>query len=540
MPLRQSPKRLPLQASFDLTMLQAAHTVSEDVFSTAQHKLHRDCETRSRILLKTVGAAKYAAHPSTEPLCVAFAIDDDPVQLWLPGDPVPQAFIEAARNSNWLIAAHHDQFESAIKQHVLAPRFGWPMVPVERHRCTMAAALAAGLPARLSTVADALELAFRKDAAGERLMHQMSKPRRPHKDEPADGIFWFDDSDRLQRLARYCKEDVEVERELFNRLPPLSLAEQSLWQLSCEINARGFHVDRRFAEAARRIAQAAAPEINQELAEITNGAVTSINQVARLTEWLRQQDCTLQKLNKDAIERQLEREKQLTPGVQRVLELRLGGAQAAVKKIDALLIRAGADDRIRGAFKYHGAATGRWAGEGFQAQNLKRPVVEDLDAAIEAVATGDYQHVRGLYTRPLAAVGDCSRAMITAAPGHMLIGADFSSIESRVLAWIAGESWKLDAYRRFDAPRRIRETSSIVRRLAVSSVFLPVPTRRNRPSGALARLAISHSATRADAMPGANSSPSVSPTKRWSNSRKNGALRIQQQSDSGTRLIVQL
>src|SRR4051794_22879529 len=331
-------------------MLQVAHTISDDVLRTAQRVVHRDCETHSRVLLKAVGAGKYAAHPSTEPLCVAFAVDDDPVQLWLPGDPVPQVFIDAARNSNWLIAAHNDQFETAIEQHVLAPRFGWPMVPVERHRCTMAAALAAGLPARLSTVADALELAFRKDAAGERLMHQMSKPRRPHKDEPADGIFWFDDSDRLQRLASYCKEDVEVERELFNRLPPLSLAEQSLWQLSCEINARGFHVDRRFAEAARRIAQAVAPEINQELAEITGGVVTSINQVARLTEWLRQQGCTLQKLNKDAIERQLEREEQVTPAVRRVLELRLGGAQAAVKKIDALLIRAGADDRIRGAF----------------------------------------------------------------------------------------------------------------------------------------------------------------------------------------------
>ena len=236
----------------------------------------------------------------------------------------------------------------------------------------MAMALAAGLPARLSAVADALELANRKDAAGERLMHQMSKPRRAHKDEDPDSIYWFDDQERLDRLYDYCRQDVEVERELYGRLPPLSPAEQALWELSCKINERGFRVDRKFAEAARQIAQAAAPEIDAELAELTGGAVTGINQIARLLQWLQQQGCTLQKLDRRRSSGSCEAE-DLPPAVRRVLELRLGGAQAAVKKIDALLARAGDDDRVRGAFRYHGAATGRWAGEGFQPQNLKRP-----------------------------------------------------------------------------------------------------------------------------------------------------------------------
>src|SRR5262249_43059535 len=114
------------------------------------------------------------------------------------------------------------------------------------------------------------------------------------------------------------------------RLPPLSPTEQAIWQLSHQINVRGFHIDRAFAEAARKIAEAAAPEIDQEIQEITGGDVTSINQVAKLTAWLQDHGCSLKTLDRKAIQRQLEKgDDELSPIVRRVLELRLGGAQAA-------------------------------------------------------------------------------------------------------------------------------------------------------------------------------------------------------------------
>jgi DNA polymerase len=302
---------------------------------------------------------------------------------------VPTEFVLAAQNPNWIVAAFNDAFEAAIEKQIMSARYNWPVIPIERHRCTQAICLALGLPARLSAAADALELSHRKDAAGERLMHQTSKPRGPHKDENPNGIYWFEDRERLDRLFAYCAQDVRVERELYNRLPPLSPPEQAIWQLSHQINVRGFCVDLVLATAARKVAEQAAPEIDQEIAEITGGDITSINQVSKLTAWLQDHGCGLQKLDKKAIQRQLEKgDDELSAPVRRVLELRLGGAQAATKKINALLARAGADDRIRGGFRYHAAATGRWGGEGFQPQNLKRPVVDDLDAAIAAVATG--------------------------------------------------------------------------------------------------------------------------------------------------------
>ena len=137
------------------------HRTTAPIDVAVVHVLYRDIETRSKVSLKKVGAYKYATDPSTEVLCVAYAVDDGPVQLWLPGDPVPLEFLEAAADPSWVVCAHNDAFKSAIEQHVLARRYGFPTIPIERHRCTMAICLALGLPARLGAVANALELVNR-------------------------------------------------------------------------------------------------------------------------------------------------------------------------------------------------------------------------------------------------------------------------------------------------------------------------------------------------------------------------------------------
>jgi DNA polymerase len=420
------------------------------------HVLHRDYESRSVLLLEDVGAWRYAADPRTEVRCCSYCTDDQAVKLWTPADPVPLEFIEAAQNPDWLVCAHNAPFEIALEHFKLVPQYGFPKFPLSRQRCTMAMALASSLPAKLERVAEVLELLHQKDRAGHRLMLMMSKRRRPRKDEDPQALLWFEDPDRMTRLYEYAKTDAEVERELHDVLQPLSAEELAVWRFDLRVNARGFYFDRKLAEAARAVAQAAAPELDAELTYITNSAVTGINQIARLKKWLTEQNCVVDSLDKDAITELLLKDDLPVP-VRRVLELRQSGAQAAAKKITALLARCSDDGRIRGAFRYHGASTGRWSGNGTQPQNLKHPEVEDIDAAIAAVMTGSYPHVRNLYPKPLAVIGDLSRSMICAAPGKKFIGGDLNSIESRILGWVSDENWKLDSYRRFDATHDPRD-----------------------------------------------------------------------------------
>jgi DNA polymerase len=390
--------------------------------------LHRDLESRSEINLKAAGAWRYAAGATTEVLCVAYAVDDAPVQLWIPGQPIPKEFVEAAQDPSWHVSAHSDAFESAIEELVLAPRFGWPLVPPERHRCTAAMCCANALPRELEKVAEVLRLPHQKDKAGKRLIRKMVRGKKLTEEE-------------LAQLYDYCRQDVEVERALHKSLPALSSAEQGLWVLDQIINRRGFYTDGPLLDAAQKLAAAAELRQQAEFRAITG--LNSTNQVARFIDWLAEHDCVVGDATKATLSHALRRSN-LAPEVRVAITLRQQLAHASAGKIEALLAYRGDDGRVRGTLRYHGAGTGRWTGSGPQPQNFKRDG-ENIAGKVEAVMNGG----AGLQS-PVEAVGDIARAMICAAPGHRLLVADFSGIESRVLAWISIQQSKINAWAQFD------------------------------------------------------------------------------------------
>jgi DNA polymerase len=407
-----------------------------------------DVETRSSADLKKVGAHRYAADHTTDVWCVAYAIDDQPVALWLPGDPVPPNIVAAAADPDCKWAAHNCGFECPMLRHILTPRYGWPEIPVERWRDTMVMALALALPAGLRKLATILHLKHQK--GDDKVMHLMARPRKARAGEPP-GLYWHDDNlERLLQLYAYCKQDVECERELFNLLPELPPAEQALLCFSEMINGRGAYSSGRDIETALAVTTAAEREVQNEIKQVTGGAIETTNQVEAILAWLKARGCELPDLQKGTLSHALRRSG-LSPEVRRVIELRREAAHASAAKVQSLRAWRGVDGRVRGCFRFHGAATGRWSGTGPQLQNFRRES-ENTATKLEAVATGDIEVVKNLGA-PIEVVGDITRALICAEPGKRLLVGDFSGIESRVLAWLAMQHDKVEQWKRFDQTR---------------------------------------------------------------------------------------
>jgi DNA polymerase len=297
----------------------------------------------------------------------------------------------------------------------------------------------------------------------------MSKPRKAKKNEDPTKIHWRDSNENKQRLYEYCRTDVETERAADTRMLRLRPFEQKLWHLDQAINSRGVPIDEDLCNRAIRIVEAHTAALDKEMAKVTDHAVTACSNVNQIKTFLRGQGIELhQKLNKKTLEHVDTLEKEsvtrllaevdgpLDPASRRALELRQEAAKASVSKIEALLAGRGADGRVQGLMQYHAANTGRWAGRRFQPQNIVRPDEDfDIEGAIDVILSKKTEtalrYLDTLYGPPLTCVSYLLRGLIKAEPGNKIIAADYAGIESRVLAWLAGEQWKLDYFRRFDA-----------------------------------------------------------------------------------------
>lgn len=412
-----------------------------------------DAETRSTLALRKVGSHVYACEPTTDVWCVSYCLVTDnergPIKTWLPSNPVPQEILDAAADPATLIVAHNDSFERQIEEYILHPRYGWPLFSLERRRCTQASALSYALPAALDDVAAALKLKTRKTAAGKKAMKQLAQPRKPRKGEDPTQIYWRNDPQLFETLYEYNRIDVEITAEIVGQLGFIPPHEQEIWQLDAAINARGVCCDVELLNAALEIAGQAAAELKKKIAALTDGEITSVAQNVRILKWLSQHGCDVPNVQEETLLEALKRPN-LTTEARQLIELRLSGAHAAVNKLATMRRWAGADHRLRHAYRYHGAMPGRFTSLGVQLQNLKKPTVDDVGAAIATVRSGSLADMQKRYGRPLSVVGDISRGLLVPAPGHQLFIADLSGIESRGLAWLANEQTKLDAWREFD------------------------------------------------------------------------------------------
>jgi DNA polymerase bacteriophage-type len=400
--------------------------------------LHLDFETASRLDLTKVGSSRYSRDASTIVTCMAWAFDDSDIYYTLLPQTLPEPIAEHIRGKGE-IHAWNASFEVAILQNF----FAWSLLPGQAV-CTMQRALHAGLPASLAEAGPALGLASVKDTTARRLMLQMSKPKK-------DGSWWHDtDAEKLGTLARYCMQDVVAERAIGKVIPELPEREKYVSRLDAETNERGFRIDQCLIHRLIKIADAETRLLNAEVEALTGGYVTSAGtQHQRLAGWLKGKGVPLEGVGKEIVVEALEQDG-LDPGVQQVLRIRQKIAKSSVLKLKAMLNTVDADGRCRGTLAYYGAArTGRFSGRLTQPQNFPRPE-KYADNAIQTINGYDFggDALRLFFDEPLSAVASCLRGCLVPTEGQVFFCYDFSQIEARILAWLAGQKDVLKAVRR--------------------------------------------------------------------------------------------
>lgn len=411
-------------------------------------RLFIDLETRSAVPIKH-GVFRYAL--KAEVTVVAWACDDEAPSVWdRTNDPVPAALIAALETADE-VYAHNAEFDI----HLLEKAPELPRVPLERWFCSAALARMHGLPGALSKLCEILKVPMEeaKSAAGASLIQLFCVPRDKddlYNDWKSHPLEW------LEFLA-YAGKDITAMRAVFYKLPRWNATPRmwSLWRLDNRMNTRGVAFDTQFAAEAVTLTKAAKAALADRAAEITydeileQSSVESTTQRNRLMAYCADYGVTLPDLTADTVERRLEDES-LPEAIKELLRIR----QQASKSSTAKYARVGnmqIGGRLRGLLLFCGAArTGRWAGRVFQPHNLPRPKHEqhDIDTFIALTRMGAGDIFNPAETMGLAA--SSLRGLIVAPTGRKLLWADLAGIEPRKMAWLAGEDWKLEAFRDYD------------------------------------------------------------------------------------------
>lgn len=436
-----------------------------------------DFETKSELSVKDVGAWAYAQHPSTDVMCLSFKFGHEPSNLWLPGQPFPTRLLDYIKKG-YMFEAHNAQFERAVWILVMKRKYG---VPVPKRWCdTLATCAYRSLPLALDKVGGVLKLSIQKDDRGKYLLNRLCKPRKllkaekkalkdlgiPEKSWP---IVYVTDENLLRELHEYCLTDSDAEHCLSEAVGDLTKEEYRIWMLDQEINQRGVQVDVDAVSAAIGVYEILVERMTQEIVTLTEGLVQTGGQRDKILEWLKNQGLDLPNLQKETVGDSLKKlKKSIDEGrgdlvdIHRVLWLRKNLSYMSPGKLYKIMACLCRDLRLRGLLQYHGAGTGRWAGRLFQPQNLPRGSLEDycdmlgmgpaetMELLMSTIMLGGQEALDALemiFGDPMEAIITSIRGMLVAALGKVFRVADFSAVEAVVNAWLAGEEWKVEAFR---------------------------------------------------------------------------------------------
>lgn len=412
------------------------------------HHLSIDLETYSSVNLKKAGAQAYIRSPDFEILLFAYSLDGGPVQVidMAQGEAIPTDILAALTAPEYLKHAYNAAFEWGCLSRYMGQE-----LPPSQWRDTMLHGLYCGYTAGLEATGRALGIPEDKQKLnpGKALIRYFCVPCKPTK---ANGgrtrNYPRHDPDKWRLFKEYNAQDVEAEMEIARFLStfPVPAEVQKQWETDLIINARGVAVDMDFVHGALEIGDTVRTELTDEAVKISG--LYNPNSVRQLSQWLSDETGEdVSNLRKETVAEMLGRDDN-SAEVNRMLEIRQELGKTSTKKDDAIEEAVCADGRVRGLLQFYGAnRTGRWAGRLVQVQNLPQTYTEPLELARDLVKGRKLDALRVIYGSPNDTLSQLIRTAFVAAPGNVLIDADFSAIEARVISWLAGEEWRLEVFR---------------------------------------------------------------------------------------------